>query len=116
VVGGYGSGDGDTHGEKTTDEYGFRYSRVTHTVRFVLMPARSRTAPGHAPLEPGTGTLADLVADARAIPAAAFALSRGATRKVIDLTEAGRHAVIAIPEATATFMKDAEHAFADYLR
>jgi hypothetical protein len=65
-------------------------------------------APRHAALEAGTGTLADLIADARAIPAAAFGVSKCATRQVIDLTEPARRAVIAIPSAAAS-------AFADYL-
>jgi hypothetical protein len=76
----------------------------------------ARGARRHAALEHGTGTLADLIADARAIPAAAFGVSKSATRRVIDLTQPARDLVIAIPEATVTFMKDAEHAFADYLR
>jgi hypothetical protein len=70
----------------------------------------------HAALEHGSGTLADLVADARAIPAAAFAVSKLAKRRVVDLVEPAREMVIAIPEATVSFVKDAEHAFADYLR
>ncbi|MGN6473135.1 MAG: hypothetical protein ACTHK4_05740 [Mycobacteriales bacterium] len=70
----------------------------------------------HAALEHGSGTLADLVADARAIPVAAFAVSKAARRRVIDLTAPARDMVIAIPEATVSFVKDAEHAFADYLR
>lgn len=76
--------------------------------------------PRHATLEPGTGTLADLIADARAIPKAAFGASRGASRAVtqgvIDLTEPAVRAVLVIPEAAASLMKDAEQAFADYLR
>jgi hypothetical protein len=72
--------------------------------------------PRHAALEAGTGTLADLIADARAIPAAAFGVSKHATRRVLDLTEPARRAVIAIPEATVSFAEAAEHAFADYLR
>ncbi len=70
----------------------------------------------HAALEHGSGTLADLVADARAIPVAAFAVSKAARRRVIDLVEPARELVISIPEATVSFVKDAEHAFADYLR
>jgi hypothetical protein len=73
-------------------------------------------APRNAALEHGSGTLADLVADARAIPAAAFAVSKLAKRRVVDLAGPARDKVIAIPEATVSFMKDAEHAFADYLR
>jgi hypothetical protein len=72
-----------------------------------LSPA-ARTARRHASLEAGTGTLADLIADARAIPAAAYAVSRCATKQVIDLVEPARSLVIAIPEAAAA-------AFADYL-
>ena len=73
-------------------------------------------APRNAALEHGTGTLADLIADARAIPAAAFGVSKLAVRRVVDLTETGHAVVVAIPESTATFIKDAEHAFAAYLR
>ena len=73
-------------------------------------------APRHAALEHGTGTLADLVADARAIPKMAFGVSRAASRQVIDLTEPARRAVITIPEATAHLMHRAEQTFSDYLR
>ena len=66
-------------------------------------------APRHATLEHGTGTLADLIADARAIPKAAYGASRAAANRVIDLTEPAVRAVLVIPEAAAT-------AFADYLR
>jgi hypothetical protein len=72
--------------------------------------------PRHAALEPGSGTLADLVADAKAIPASAYAAGRGAGKRVIDLTKPAKRAVIAIPETTAAFVAAAEHAFADYLR
>ncbi|HVT20735.1 MAG TPA: hypothetical protein VHE57_05045 [Mycobacteriales bacterium] len=71
---------------------------------------------GHAALEHGTGTLAELIADARAIPAAAFGVSRAASRQVIDLTAPARRAVIHIPDSAADLMHRAEHAFADYLR
>ncbi|HWA66930.1 MAG TPA: hypothetical protein VG899_11235, partial [Mycobacteriales bacterium] len=64
--------------------------------------------PRHAALEAGTGTLADLIADARAIPAAAYGVSKSATKQVIDLTAPARAWVVAIPDAAAT-------AFADYL-
>jgi hypothetical protein len=69
-------------------------------------------APGQTTLEYGTGTLADLLADARAIPKAAY----GASRRVIDLAEPARQAVLTIPAAAATLVEHAEHAFADYLR
>ncbi|HEX3897826.1 MAG TPA: hypothetical protein VHW74_01530 [Mycobacteriales bacterium] len=64
-------------------------------------------SPGQATLEHGTGTLADLIADALAIPAAAYGVSKYATTRVIELVEPARSLVIAIPEAAAT-------AFADY--
>jgi len=73
-------------------------------------------APRNAALEHGTGTLADLVADARAIPKAAYGVSRAASRKVIDLAEPARRAVISIPDSAADLMHRAEHTFADYLR
>lgn len=76
----------------------------------------ARGARRHAALEPGTGTLADLVEDARAIPAAAFALPKQAARRVIDLAEPARELAVRIPEAAIDLMRDAEHAFADYLR
>jgi len=82
----------------------------------VLNSAHRATTPGHAALEPGTGTLADLIADARAIPKAAFGISRAASRKVVDLTEPARQAVITIPDSAVDLMHRAEHAFADYLR
>ncbi|HWC34297.1 MAG TPA: hypothetical protein VG650_05650 [Mycobacteriales bacterium] len=75
----------------------------------------ARGARRHASLEHGTGTLADLVADARAIPAAAFGVPRQAAKRVIDLVEPARDLVIRIPDAAVNLMRDAEHAFADYL-
>jgi repressor of nif and glnA expression len=74
-------------------------------------------SPGQAALEHGTGTLADLLADARAIPKAAYGASRASSsrasraglRGIIDLTEPAIRIAIAIPEAAAM-------AFADYLR
>ncbi|HVW81074.1 MAG TPA: hypothetical protein VHB69_09070 [Mycobacteriales bacterium] len=59
-------------------------------------------SPRHLALEHGSDTLADLVADARAIPAAAY----GAGKRVIDLAEPARAMVIAIPEATAAAFAD----------
>ncbi|HVV75848.1 MAG TPA: hypothetical protein VHC43_07415 [Mycobacteriales bacterium] len=73
-------------------------------------------APRHAALEHGTGTLADLVADARAIPAAAFGVQKKAAVRVIDLVEPARDFVIRIPDAAVDLMHRAEHTFADYLR
>lgn len=73
-------------------------------------------APRHAALEHGTGTLADLVADARAIPKMAFGASKASARKVIELTEPARDLVIRIPDTAADLVNRAEHAFADYLR
>ncbi|HEX3705588.1 MAG TPA: hypothetical protein VHV76_03070 [Mycobacteriales bacterium] len=72
--------------------------------------------PRHATLEHGTGTLADLVADARAIPMAAYGVSRAASKRVIDLTEPAQRAVLTIPAAAASLIERGEHAFADYLR
>jgi len=67
-------------------------------------------------MEHGSGTLAELVADARAIPKAAYVVSRAASRKIIDLAEPARRTVITIPDAAADLMHRAEHTFADYLR
>jgi hypothetical protein len=66
-------------------------------------------SPGQATLEHGTGTLADLISDALAIPAAAYGVSKCATQRVIDLAQPARQLLVAIPEAAAS-------AFADYLR
>ena len=76
----------------------------------------AREARRHATLEPGSGTLADLVADAQAIPKAAFGVSRAASKRVIDLVHPARELIITIPDAAVSFVKDAEQAFADYLR
>jgi hypothetical protein len=73
-------------------------------------------APRHAALEHGTGTLADLVADARAIPKAAYGVPKKAAGRVIDLVEPARELVIRIPDAAVDLMHRAEHTFADYLR
>jgi hypothetical protein len=70
----------------------------------------------HAALEHGSGTLAELVADARAIPRAAFGVQRKAAERVIDLIPQPRELVIRIPDAAVDLMHRAEHAFADYLR
>jgi hypothetical protein len=73
-------------------------------------------SPGQQALEHGTGTLADLIADARAIPAAAYGVQKKAAERVIDLVPRPREVVIRIPEAAADLMHRAEQAFADYLR
>ena len=75
----------------------------------------ARGARRNAALEPGTGTLADLVADARAIPAAAFGVPKQAAARVLELVEPARELVIRIPDAAVNLMRDAEQAFADYL-
>jgi hypothetical protein len=66
-------------------------------------------APGQAALEYGTGTLSDLLADARAIPKAAYGASRAASQRVIDLAAPAERLVLAIPAAAASLV-------ADYLR
>jgi predicted Rdx family selenoprotein len=77
--------------------------------------AQRATPSRHAALEPGTGTLADLVADARAIPAGAFALPKQTAKRVVELVEPARDVVVRIPDAAVDLMRDAEQAFADYL-
>jgi len=61
--------------------------------------------------------LADLLADARAIPVAAFTRSRRATPAVIDLSAIPRQrGVVRIPAETVSLIEAAEHRFADFSR
>lgn len=61
--------------------------------------------------------LTELLADARAIPAALFSRATCASRKVIDLTVIpAQRRVVAIPEATASLIADAEHQLVGYRR
>jgi hypothetical protein len=61
--------------------------------------------------------LDDLLADARAIPAALFTRATCARRKVIDLTAIPvQRRVVQIPEATATLIADAEYQLVGYCR
>jgi hypothetical protein len=61
--------------------------------------------------------LADLVADARAIPAAAFARAPRRERTVIDLNMLPRQrTVVRIPATTASLVEAAEHELAGYRR
>jgi hypothetical protein len=52
--------------------------------------------------------LADLVADAAAIPAAAYSASRCATKHVVDLAAPVQRAAIRIPAATVSLLEAAE--------
>jgi hypothetical protein len=61
--------------------------------------------------------LADLLDDARAIPAAAFARSTCGVRRALDLTPIPvQRAVVRIPAASVSLIEAAEHHFADYSR
>jgi hypothetical protein len=61
--------------------------------------------------------LADLLADARAIPAAMFIRSKCASRTVIDLTIVPvQRTAMRIPAATVSLVEAAEHQLAGYRR
>jgi hypothetical protein len=61
--------------------------------------------------------LADLLSDARAIPAALFLRSSRASRTVIDLTVIPvQRTVVRIPEAAASLIADAEQHLVGYRR
>jgi hypothetical protein len=60
--------------------------------------------------------LSDLLADARAIPDAAFPRPRRASRSVVDLSMLPVQSVVDIPESTASLVESAEHRFADFSR
>jgi hypothetical protein len=55
-----------------------------------------------------SSALADLVADAAAIPAAAFSVSKCAAKRVIDLTVPAQRAVLQVPAATISLLEAAE--------
>jgi hypothetical protein len=61
--------------------------------------------------------LSDLIADARAIPAAAFARSTRRGPNVIDLSALPRQrTTVQIPATTASLVEAAEHEIAGYRR
>jgi len=60
--------------------------------------------------------LEDLLADARAIPAAAFTRSRHVARRVIDLTVPAQRSVMRIPEATRSLVEAGEDLLVGYRR
>jgi hypothetical protein len=61
--------------------------------------------------------LSDLVADCRAIPAAAFTRSKRASRLVIDLTVVPQQrTVVRIPEASRSLVEAAEGQLVGYRR
>jgi len=69
------------------------------------------------PSEVDAEKLSDLLDDARAIPAAAFSLSKCAARRVIDLTVMPvQRAAVRIPDATVSLVEAAEHQWADFSR
>jgi hypothetical protein len=64
-----------------------------------------------------TERLADLLDDARAIPAAAFSRPAAAVRRRIDLTAMPvQRVAVRIPAASVSLVEAAEHHFADYSR
>jgi hypothetical protein len=81
------------------------------------------TAHRTVPSEVDAERLADLLADARAIPAAAFTPSKTAARRVVDLggvpvqlKTAPRPTAMVIPDATVTLAEAAEQQWADFSR
>jgi hypothetical protein len=69
------------------------------------------------PSEVDAESLADLLDDARAIPAAAFTRSASAVRRVIDLSAVPvQRTAVAIPAATASLVEAAENQLAGYRR
>jgi hypothetical protein len=61
--------------------------------------------------------LSELVADARAIPAAAFSRSTPAASPAIDLSAVPvQRVAVRIPAATVSLVEAAEHDFADFSR
>jgi hypothetical protein len=65
------------------------------------------------PSEVDAERLSDLLDDARAIPAAAFSLSKCAVRRVIDLTAVPvQRTVVRIPAHTVSLVEAAEQHFA----
>jgi hypothetical protein len=69
------------------------------------------------PSEVEAESLADLLDDARAIPAAAFTRSASAVRRVVDLSVIPvQRAIVTIPAATASLVEAAENQLAGYRR
>lgn len=60
------------------------------------------------PSDETAAALADLVADAAAIPAAAFSVSKCAAKRVIDLTVPAQRTVLQIPATTISLLEAAE--------
>jgi hypothetical protein len=59
--------------------------------------------------------LSELLADARAIPAAAYSRSKRATRQVLGALPVQRSAV-KIPDTTVSLLDSVDHHFADFSR
>jgi len=69
------------------------------------------------PSEVEAEKLADLLADARAIPAAAYVRSKRATQRVFDLSVLPvQKAAVRIPAATVSLLESVDHHFADFSR
>jgi hypothetical protein len=69
------------------------------------------------PSEVDAENLSDLLDDARAIPAAAFSLSKSAARRVVDLTVIPvQRTSVRIPAATASLVEAAEQRWAGFSR
>ena len=60
------------------------------------------------PSDETAASLAELVADAAAIPAAAFSVSKYAAKRVIDLTVPAQRSVLRIPAATISLLEAAD--------
>jgi hypothetical protein len=69
------------------------------------------------PSEVDAERLSDLLEDARAIPAAAFSVSKRAARRVVDLTALPtQRTVVRIPQATVSLVEAAADQWADFSR
>ncbi len=69
------------------------------------------------PADVDATALADLVADAAAIPAAAYSVTRSAAKRVIDLSAVpAQRAVMRIPDATISLLEAAEEHIASLSR
>jgi hypothetical protein len=69
------------------------------------------------PSEVDAERLSDLFDDARAIPAAAYSLSKSNTDRVLDISAASaQQRVVAIPTETVSLAAAAEHQWADFSR
>jgi hypothetical protein len=68
------------------------------------------------PADVDATALADLVADAAAIPAAAFSVSRSAAKRVINLAVPAQRVVVELPAATISLLEAAEEHIATLSR